>query len=110
MPVAHRPPPGPGVPVPDERPREGGRGTATSVLTMGRRTTDDEESASAPPIPSFASLRGGGRPSPSDLLLSVPAARDAVAPPEWADLWRLGVRLARWCVRQPCTTVRRLIG
>jgi hypothetical protein len=86
---------------------------------MGHGTTDDEESALAPPIPSFASLRGGGRRSPADLLVSrQPAAVQpvppsprpgAAGPPEWADLWGLGLRVARWCL-QPITTVRRLIG
>ena len=84
---------------------------------MDDRTPDDEESPLAPPIPSFASLRGGRSRSPADLLLSgqpaavppsprLPAAR----PPEWPDLWYLGLRVLRWCVQQPVTTVRRLIG
>ena len=87
---------------------------------MGTRTPDDEESALAPPIPSFASLLGGGRRSPADLLVShqpevarpaSPAPRpQAARPPEWVDLWHLGLRVARWCVQQPVTTVRRLIG
>ena len=87
---------------------------------MGQRPTDDDESAFAPPIPSFASLRGGGRRSPADLLVPrqpapvQPAARSprpaAARPPEWADLWHLGLRVARWCVQQPITTVRRLFG
>jgi hypothetical protein len=87
---------------------------------MGTRTPDDEESALAPPIPSFASLRGGGRRSPADLLVSrqpeavLPASPSpgpaAARPPEWVDLWYLGLRLARWCVQQPITTARRLIG
>jgi hypothetical protein len=86
---------------------------------MGNRTPDDEESALVPPIPSFASLRGGGRRSPADLLVSrqpadvqpePPSPRPTPArPPEWADLWHLGLRVARWCVQQPITTVRRLI-
>jgi hypothetical protein len=86
---------------------------------MGYRTTDDEESALAPPIPSFASLRRGGRRSPADLLVSPQPSVDrsapsspggAARPPEWADLWRLGLQVARWCAVQPCTTVRRLLG
>jgi hypothetical protein len=31
-------------------------------------------------------------------------------PPEWADLWNLGLHLARWWVRSPIRTVRRLLG
>ena len=87
---------------------------------MGHGRADDEESALAPPIPSFASLRGGGRRTPADLLVPrqpgtgppvPPAPRPASArPPEWADLWRLGLRVARWCVQQPITAVRRITG
>src|SRR3954447_1938382 len=85
---------------------------------MGNRTPDDEESALAPPIPSFASLRGGGRRSPADLLVSQQPAREqplptsrrpgAVRPPEWVDLWYRALRVARWCVQQQITTMRRL--
>ena len=81
---------------------------------------DDEESPLAPSIPSFASLRDGGRRSAADLLVPrhpatvqpVPLAPrpEAARPPEWADLWHLGLRVARWCVQQPITTVRRLVG
>ena len=87
---------------------------------MGDGPADDEESPLAPSIPSFASLRGGRRRSPADLLVALqpvavepvsPARRPGVArPPEWADLWHLGFRVARWYVQQPITTVRRLIG
>ena len=87
---------------------------------VGHETPDDEESALAPPIPSFASLRGGGRPSTTDLLVSrqpetvqplPPSPRPGAArPPEWADLWHWGLRVARRCVQQPITTARRLIG
>jgi len=31
-------------------------------------------------------------------------------PPEWADLWRLALHVARWCAQQPITAVRRLTG
>ena len=87
---------------------------------MGIGLPDDEESALAPSIPSFASLRRGRRQSPADLLMapgpaaarpSPPPPRTVAArPPEWADLWQLSFRVARWCVRQPISTVRRLIG
>jgi hypothetical protein len=80
---------------------------------------DDEKSSSAPSIPSFASLRDTRKRSPADLLVSrqdaavepVPPSPRPVAtrPPEWADLWHLGLRVARWCVRQPLATARRLL-
>ena len=87
---------------------------------VGQGTTDDEESALAPTIPSFASLRRGARQSPADLLVSrqpetvqpvraAPRPVDA-RPPEWADLWRLALHVARWCAQQPITAVRRLTG
>jgi hypothetical protein len=75
---------------------------------MGSGTPDDEHSTQAPAIPSFASLRGGARRSPADALLY--PERASTRPPEWADLWLLGLRVARWCVHQPIRTVRRLIG
>jgi len=87
---------------------------------MGDGTTDDERSAPAPPIPSFASLRGGPRRSPADLLVprqpavvervSPPPRPGATRPPEWADLWHLCLRVARWCLQQPIKTSRRLVG
>lgn len=87
---------------------------------MGNGHPGDEESALAPSIPSFASLRSGRRRSPADLLVSRPPAAvepvapsprpGAVRPPEWADLWRLALRAARSCVRQPIAAVRRLVG
>ena len=106
VPFRDRPPPMPGVPVPGAP----SRGRAASVDTVARWNPEDEESVSAPPIPSFESLRAGGRRSPADVLLSAPSPAGTVAAPEWADLWRLGLRLARWCLRQPCTTMRRLVG
>ena len=81
---------------------------------------DDQESSSAPPIPSFVSLRATRKRSAADLLVSRPdvavepaprsSPRGVTRPPEWADLWHLGLQIARWCVRQPLTTARRLLG
>ncbi|WP_104526314.1 helix-hairpin-helix domain-containing protein [Blastococcus atacamensis] len=86
---------------------------------------DDEESPAAPSIPSFASLRDARRRTPVDLLLPPhPEVREPAAeparpaaprpvtprPPEWADLWHLGLRVARWWLHQPVATVRRLLG
>jgi hypothetical protein len=86
---------------------------------MDNGVPDDEESPLAPSIPSFASLRGGRRRSAADLLVPrQPAAvqpvplsprPQAARPPEWADLWHMGLRVARWCVQQPIATMRRLI-
>jgi hypothetical protein len=93
------------------------------------------DSPLAPPIPSFESLRGPRRSSALDLLVPAPAPEPeqpsaqaprpdpaprpaAPRPPEYADLWRLGVHLARaaacvpvrvlrWSVTGP---LRRLLG
>lgn len=91
------------------------------------RNPADEESPAAPSIPSFASLRDTRRRSPIDLLVPhqlelpqqpeapEPAHRPtprpaAPRPPEWADLWNLGLHVARWWLHQPVRTVRRLLG
>jgi hypothetical protein len=81
---------------------------------------DDQEWPLAPSIPSFASLRGGRRRSAADLLVPrrsatvqpVPSSPrpEAARPPEWADLWHIGVRVARWFAQQPIATMRRLIS
>jgi hypothetical protein len=87
---------------------------------MDNGVPDDEESPLAPSIPSFASLRGGRRRSAADLLVPRRPAPmtpepllsrpEGARPPEWADLWHMGLRVARWCVQQPIATMRRLIG
>jgi hypothetical protein len=102
--------------MPNKSPRTGPGRVDGGLQVPG---ADDRESPSAPPIPSFASLRDARRRSPADLLVSGPPAdveqlplppSGPPRPPEWADLWHLGLRVARWCVRQPLTTVRRLLG
>ncbi|TFV48480.1 DNA-directed RNA polymerase subunit alpha C-terminal domain-containing protein [Blastococcus sp. TF02A_35] len=92
-----------------------------------RARPEEEESPDAPSIPSFASLRDARRRTPLDLLLPPPAEGPeperapaaaprtaplppATRPPEWADLWHLGLRVARWWLHQPVRTVRRLLG
>lgn len=95
-----------------------GSGSRTRGLPVP--APDEAESASPPSMPSFASLRDTRRRSPVDLLLApqdppvetAPPAAPTVAPrpAEWADLWHLGLRVARWCVRQPLSTARRLLG
>jgi hypothetical protein len=90
----------------------------------------EEESQAAPAIPSFASLRNPRRRTPVDLLTAGPPAAAAAArpgpaagvrPPEYADLLRLGVRVARaaagvpgrvvrWSVQSPARCVRWLLG
>ncbi|MDP9427798.1 MAG: hypothetical protein M3Q47_02475, partial [Actinomycetota bacterium] len=95
-----------------------------------------EESPAAPPIPSFASLRDPRRRTTVDLIAPAtpppatpppadpPAAgpaRTAPRPPDYADLWRLSVRvgsavatlpvrLALYAVRLPIRRLRRLAG
>jgi Bacterial RNA polymerase, alpha chain C terminal domain len=101
---------------------------------------EDGEAPAAPVMPSFESLRGPRRRSAVDDLLvpappratSEPAATPRLRPPprptssgrprpaEYADLWRLGVRVARgvacvpvrlltWSVREPVRRVRGLL-
>src|SRR4051812_46291392 len=96
----------------------------------------DDDGPPSPAIPSFESLRAPHRRSALDVLLPVPpatpeppatpagtasAAAPGPRPPEYADLCRLGAhllraavtvpwRLARWSVREPVHTVRRLVG
>ena len=93
----------------------------------------EEESPTAPSIPSFASLRAPRRRRPVDLLMPedppAPAepAVDRAAPapvprpPDYSDLLRLGVRLVRaaavvpgrvalWSVQEPVRCLRRLLG
>ncbi|WP_147251521.1 DNA-directed RNA polymerase subunit alpha C-terminal domain-containing protein [Blastococcus sp. TBT05-19] len=91
----------------------------TITRSAAPRDPDDEDSPAAPSIPSFASLRDTSRRSPIDLLvpqqlpLPEPEPARTVAPPrppEWADLWHLGLRVARWWLQQPARTVRRLLG
>jgi len=82
-------------------------------------------SPEAPAIPAFESLRGRRRRSPVDLLLpeAAPPVSDAAdrapRPPDYADLVRLGVHVARalaalpvrvtlWSVREPARLLRRL--
>lgn len=70
----------------------------------------------APPIPSFASLRGPRRSSPAMDVLAPPPVdarqRSEVRPPvaprpaEWPDLLRFGVRVAQAALRLPGVIVR----
>ena len=71
--------------------------------------TDDQDSndPTAPAIPSFASLRGPRRHSPVDVL--VPAAQAPPRPPEWSDLWLLGVHVASAVIALPGRLLRRLL-
>jgi hypothetical protein len=85
----------------------------------------EQESPAAPPIPSFASLRGARRRTAMDLLMPDPPApapvrAPAPRPPDYADLLLLGVhvaralagmpwRVARWSVREPARRLRRLV-
>jgi hypothetical protein len=72
----------------------------------------------APPVPSFDSLRDPRRRSALDLLMpppatpepAEPAAAPAPRPPDYADLLRLAVHLARWTAGLPVRGLRRLLG
>ena len=77
----------------------------------------DDEPSNSPVMPSFASLRDPRRRPAVDLL--VPSARPATAPPpesaaprppEWPDLWRLGVHVARTVATVPGRVVRWQVG
>jgi RNA polymerase alpha subunit len=87
---------------------------------------EDQESPAAPAIPSFESLRSPRRRTTVDLIVpATPPPADptpaAPRPPDYADLWRLGVRvgstvaalpvrLTLCAVRAPARRVRRLLG
>ena len=91
-----------------------------------RADRDPEIPREAPAIPSFDSLRARRRRSPVDLLVPEAAPRFADAadraaprPPDYADLLRLGLhvaralasvpaRVTRWSVREPVRLLRRL--
>jgi hypothetical protein len=86
---------------------------------------DDEESPTAPAIPSFESLRSTRRRTTVDLIVpATPPPADptptAPQPPDYADLYRLGVwvgtavitlpvRLALRVVREPVRRLRHLL-
>ena len=86
---------------------------------------DDEESPTAPAIPSFESLRSTRRRTTVDLIVpATPPPADptptAPRPPDYADLYRLGVRvgtavvtlpvrLALRVLREPARRLRRLV-
>ena len=69
----------------------------------------DDESPSPPVMPSFASLRDPRRRTAVDLLVPAAPARPPLRPsdrlptrpPEWSDLWLLGLRLAQTAVTVP---------
>lgn len=87
---------------------------------------EEQESPAAPAIPSFESLRSTRRRTTVDLIVPATPPPDdpmpsAPRPPEYADLWRLGlrvgsaaatlpVRLTLCAVRGPARRLRRLLG
>ena len=88
-------------------PADGGRARGCLVGVP----TDDEDltGPTAPAIPSFDSLRGPRRRSPVDVL--VPVERPAPPrPPEWSDLWLLGLHVAERVLAAQVRVVRRLLG
>ena len=70
----------------------------------------DERPATAPVMPSFASLRGPAGRSPVDVLLRAEPPPAPTRPPEWADLLPLAVHLARWSLARPVRGLRRVLG
>jgi hypothetical protein len=82
----------------------------------------DDESSSSPVMPSFASLRDPRRRTAVDLLVPAAPAAEAVRPspaprptgaprpPEWADLWHLGVHVARTVAAVPGRVARWQVG
>ena len=77
-----------------------------------------DDGPQAPPVPSFDSLRDPRRRSALDLLMpppatpepAEPAATPAPRPPDYGDLLRLAVHLARWTAGLPVRGLRRLLG
>ena len=87
----------------------------------------DDESPGSPEMPSFASLRDPRRRTAVDLLVpdapraTTPPRGTTPRPPDYADLVRLSVhvaravaavpgRVARWSVREPVRCARRMLG
>ena len=75
---------------------------------------DDEESPTAPAIPSFESLRSTRRRTTVDLIVpATPPAADpmptAPRPPDYADLYRLGVRVGTAVVTLPVRLALRIV-
>lgn len=111
------------VPEPPGRVPAGGRGER---LSSPDTHPDDEESPAAPAIPSFESLRSTRRRTTVDLIVpATPPPPDppptAPRPPDYADLWRLGVRVGQavstlpvrltlCAVREPVRRLRQLAG
>ena len=77
-----------------------------------------DDGPKAPPVPSFDSLRDPRRRSALDLLMPPPAtpepaepvAAPSPRPPDYGDLLRLAVHLARWTAGLPVRGLRRLLG
>ncbi|MGR6964586.1 DNA-directed RNA polymerase subunit alpha C-terminal domain-containing protein [Geodermatophilus sp. URMC 61] len=111
------------VPEPPGRIPAGERG---EPLPTPETHPDDEESPAAPAIPSFESLRSTRRRTTVDLIApATPPPPDppptAPRPPDYADLWRLGVRVGQTAVtlpvrltlcavRAPVRRLRQLVG
>jgi hypothetical protein len=86
------------------------------VPTIDSDATQDD-GPQAPPVPSFDSLRDQRRRTPLDVLVPPAETPEPVAPPaavprppDYADLLRLAVHLARWTVGIPVRGLRRLLG
>ncbi|MGY2074476.1 DNA-directed RNA polymerase subunit alpha C-terminal domain-containing protein [Blastococcus sp. SYSU DS0828] len=122
--------------VPEPPAQLPGAGAAVGGPAGGQPTDDEpseEDGPVAPAIPSFDSLRAPRRRSAVDLLLTEtpapappvaaarvvtddrpspgrPGAGATVRPPDYADLLRLGVHVARAVLATPVRCLRRLLG
>jgi hypothetical protein len=114
------------VPEPPGRPRAAEPRPDPRQISSSEPLPDDEESPDAPKIPSFESLRNPRRRTTVDLIVpATPPPADptptAPRPPDYADLWRLSVRvgstvatvpvrLALRVVLGPARRLRQLVG
>lgn len=112
--------------VPEPPGRLHASGPQPEPAVTGAAPDVDQESPDAPAIPSFESLRSTRRRTTVDLIVpATPPPADptptAPRPPDYADLWRLGVRvgsavatlpvrLTLCAVRRPARRLRQLLG
>jgi hypothetical protein len=101
------------VPEPPGRPRAAEPRPDPQQLSS-EPLQDDEESPDAPRIPSFESLRNPRRRTTVDLIVpATPPPADptptAPRPPDYADLWRLSVRVGSTVATVPVRLALRVV-